>query len=278
MQALAMLGLEQDLVGPSSFRTVPIIPPIDLNADSLKRWIGRLGKFTQIGTIEGSTPESKEVGATKRNLEMKEKKLLALEEELNVKERVEIPKLLDEHNVIVDMMKHEFELELDQRRKSLDEELKSKVVTVEQKEVEINHKEENIRKCKQALEKKLENFKEKEKDLESKSKMLKEREKFIEAEEKNFEMEKKQMLTYKESFAANMELEQSVISEKSRSEHSQMLHYFELRTRELENRQVEMEKQLWEREGAFVEKDRDLKNISYLREVSQREMEEIVGN
>ncbi|XP_042500812.1 nuclear matrix constituent protein 1-like isoform X2 [Macadamia integrifolia] len=138
--------------------------------------------------------KEEEVDAVKRNLEAKEKDLLALEEKLNARERVEIQKLIDEHNAILDVKKQEFELELDNKRKSLDEELKNKVVEVEQREVELNHTEEKIGKREQQLEKKLEKNKEKEKDLESKWKALKEKEKSFKAEQKDLEKEKKQML------------------------------------------------------------------------------------
>ncbi|KAF8399184.1 hypothetical protein HHK36_015049 [Tetracentron sinense] len=358
-----------------------------------------------------------EAVATERNLEMREKELLALEEKLDARERVEIQKLLDEHNAVLDTKKHDFELEMDKKRKSLDEEFKSKMLAVEQKEVEINHKDEKMGKREQALEKKLEKSKEKEKNIELKSKDLKEREKSVKAEVKNLEMEKKQMVSdkenlqilkselekiradneeqqlkiieereklklteeersehlrlqselkqeidncrlqkelllkegedlkqqrenferewevmdekraeitkelkevgeekarfeklknseeerlkneklatqdhirnelealrlEKESFAASMEHERSVISEKARNEHSQMLQDFELRKRELEtdlqNRQEEMEKHQWERERSFEEeRERELSNINYLREVARREMEEM---
>ncbi|KAH7532875.1 hypothetical protein FEM48_Zijuj04G0069000 [Ziziphus jujuba var. spinosa] len=132
------------------------------------------------------------------NLEIKEKELLVLEEKLNDRERNEIQKLTDEHNSILDAKKREFELEIDQKRKSLDDELKNKVVDLEKKEAEINHMEEKVAKREQALEKRWEKFREKEKDYESKVKTLKEREKSIKSEEKNLENEKKEMLADRE--------------------------------------------------------------------------------
>lgn len=114
--------------------------------------------------------------------------------------QLETEKLLEEHQARLDAKQQEFDLEIEQKRKSVDDDLKSKVIEVEKKENEINHKEEKIAKRELALDKKLEKFKEKEKDFESKMKALKDREKTIRSEEKNLETEKKQLLADKESF------------------------------------------------------------------------------
>ncbi|TQD74391.1 hypothetical protein C1H46_040103 [Malus baccata] len=141
---------------------------------------------------------AEEYDGLRMNLEMKEKELLVWEENLNAKEKVEIQKLIDEHNAMLDAKKCEFELEIDERRKSLDDELRNRAVDVEKKESEINHLEEKIAKREQALEKKAEKLREKENDFETKVKSLKEKEKSVKSEEKNLESEKKQLVTDKE--------------------------------------------------------------------------------
>lgn len=94
----------------------------------------------------------------------------------------------------MDVKKREFELEVDQKRKSVDEDMKTKVSEVEKKEAEIKHMEEKAAKREQALDKKLEKLQEKEKDLDLRLKGLKERDKVLKTDEKNLENQKKQLL------------------------------------------------------------------------------------
>ncbi|CAL1390738.1 unnamed protein product [Linum trigynum] len=140
----------------------------------------------------------KEFVATKENLLLKEEELQTLDEKLNEREKVEIPKLLSEHNTILDAKRCEFELEAEQRRKAVDEELKSKVIELERKEVDVKHMEEKFAKREQALDKKSEKLKEKEAEFESKSKALMEKEKSLKSEVENLEGEKAQLGTEKE--------------------------------------------------------------------------------
>ncbi|KAK7302058.1 hypothetical protein RJT34_12937 [Clitoria ternatea] len=80
--------------------------------------------------------------------------------------KIEMQKLLDEHNAILDVKKQEFKVELDEKRKAFESSLKNRLVEVEKKEAEVNHMEEKVAKREQALEKKAENLKEKERDYE----------------------------------------------------------------------------------------------------------------
>uniref|UniRef100_A0A2P2MH28 Putative nuclear matrix constituent protein 1-like protein n=1 Tax=Rhizophora mucronata TaxID=61149 RepID=A0A2P2MH28_RHIMU len=187
------------------------------------------------------TLKEKEFDTTRKKLEKKEGELRAWEEQLNDRERVEIQKLIDEHNAIIDGKKREFELEVEQRRKSVDEDLQSKLILVEKKEAEIKHMEEKVVKREQALDKKLEKLKEKEKEFESKMNALKEREKTFRSEVESFETEKKQLQLDREDIlnlkaeierirAANEEQllqireekDRLKVSEEERSEHTRL--------------------------------------------------------
>ncbi|XP_058767473.1 nuclear matrix constituent protein 1 [Vicia villosa] len=84
----------------------------------------------------------------------------------------------------------------------------------------------------------------------------------------------------KESFAAEMELEKSSLAEKAQNEKNQLLLDFEMRRKELEadmqNQLEQKEKDLIETKKLFEEtRESELNNINFLREVANREMEEM---
>lgn len=84
----------------------------------------------------------------------------------------------------------------------------------------------------------------------------------------------------KDSLAIQMKDERLALSERAQFEHSEMVRDFELQRRGLEadmqNRQEEMEKILYERKRAFEDnRQKEINNINYLKEVAQKEREEI---
>ncbi|CAI9780721.1 unnamed protein product [Fraxinus pennsylvanica] len=84
----------------------------------------------------------------------------------------------------------------------------------------------------------------------------------------------------KDSFNASLEHEKLILTEKSESERRQLHHDFEVLKHKLESemqrKQEEMENHIRESEISFEEeKERELNNINYLREVARREMEEM---
>ncbi|KAK1425604.1 hypothetical protein QVD17_20958 [Tagetes erecta] len=138
----------------------------------------------------------------KKNLEIKEKELLDLTEKLTAKEKVEIQKLLDAHNDALKSERRKFDLEMDEKRKSVEADLRSEIEAAEKKTDELNHKEKKLQKLEQSLEKKSSRLKEKEKEIDSNSKSLKEKEKSSKAEAKKLEVDREQLRADMESLEA----------------------------------------------------------------------------
>ncbi|PKI55942.1 hypothetical protein CRG98_023674 [Punica granatum] len=149
--------------------------------------------------LEDLVMKEKEADSLGSILQRKEEELRALEEKLNIREKREIQKVLEEQRIILDGKLLQFESELEERRKSVDKELRSRVEEVERKEADVSHKEEKLVKREQTVDMKMERVKEKEKDLDARMKTLKEKEKSMKLEEKRLEIEKKQMLADIES-------------------------------------------------------------------------------
>ncbi|KAL1208795.1 Protein CROWDED NUCLEI 1 [Cardamine amara subsp. amara] len=139
-----------------------------------------------------------ETDVLKKSIETKERELLAVQEKLEAREKIAVQQLIDEHQAKLDATQREFELEMEQKRKSIDDSLKSKVIELEKREAEWKHIEEKVAKREQAIDKKLEKHKEKEKDFEVRLKGVNGREKALKSEEKAIETEKRKLLEDKE--------------------------------------------------------------------------------
>ncbi|KAK9071727.1 hypothetical protein SSX86_008156 [Deinandra increscens subsp. villosa] len=231
----------------------------------------------------------------KKNLELKEKELQTVEEKLNVRQKVEFQKLLDEHKAILDAKTREFELEMEQKRKSLDNDFKIKVIEVEKKEVEVNHLEGKITKREQALEKKLEKLKEKETDVDLKSRSFKEKEKSLKAEEKSLEKQRKDLSGEMEnllSLKADLEKLKSEIEEQglkvneererlqvTKEERAEFVGLQMELKQEIEKTRQERESVLMERENLKHEKDKfeeEWEQLDEKRAEIKKELESVV--
>lgn len=241
----------------------------------------------------------KSVKSEEKKLEHERKEILADKEELlrlksehekiKVENEEQLQKIIEER----DRLKVTEEERAENGR--LQSELKQEIDKyMLQKELLLKEAE-DLRQQKETFEREWEELDEKRAEIEKERKNVDEQkeefEKLRHSEEERLKNEKAAAHDYirreqedlklaKESFAAHMEHEKKVLAEKAESERSQMLHDYEMQKRELEtdvqNRLGEMNKQLLENKKSFEEeKEREIENIDYLRDVARRDMEEL---
>ncbi|XP_010552342.1 PREDICTED: protein CROWDED NUCLEI 1-like [Tarenaya hassleriana] len=140
-----------------------------------------------------------ESDALRKSLETKEQGLFALQEKLDAREKAAVQQLVDEHQAKLEAKQHEFEVEMEEKKKSVDDSLRIKVVEVQKREAELHHMEEKVARREQTVDKKLDKVKEKEKDFVSRLKGLADREKAFKIEENALEKEKTKLLEEKEN-------------------------------------------------------------------------------
>ncbi|KAL8247047.1 hypothetical protein R6Q59_008263 [Mikania micrantha] len=209
----------------------------------------------------------------KLSTEIEEQKLKAIEElkklQVTEEERAEFVRLQLE-------LRHEIEKTRQERESVLmeRENLKQEKEKFEKEWEELDEKRAEIQK-------ELRSVSVQKEKMEKLNRLEEEKLKYSRLETESYvERELESLKVAKESFAANMEHEKSMLSEKYNSKESQMLHDFEVKRKELEielrNREMEIENHMREREKSFEEeREKELANVKYLRDVASREMEEM---
>ncbi|CAL5367421.1 unnamed protein product [Camellia sinensis] len=229
-----------------------------------------------------------------------ERKLILLDKEklLNLNDELEKTRAeIEEQQLKINQEMECLEVTKEERTEyvRLQSELKQEIDNCRQQREQLMKDSEELKQERGKFEKEWEELDEKraesKKELEDVTKQKEKLAKLERSEEERLENEKLAARDYvqrelealnlaKASFAASMEYENSLMAEKTQSETARMLHDFEVRKRELEtemqNRREEMENHLHQREKLFEEeREKELNNINYLREVARREMEEM---
>ncbi|PIN26348.1 Rab6 GTPase-interacting protein involved in endosome-to-TGN transport [Handroanthus impetiginosus] len=234
-----------------------------------------------------------------KNMEKDRKQMLAEKEDLlNVK--TELEKLKSDTEKLQLQLKEEREqlkITEDERTElaRLQSELKQEIEKFRCQNEQLMKEADGLKQEKEKFEKEWEELDDKRAEIKKEQEdVLQQKEHFeklIHSEEERLQNEKLETQEYvqrelealklaKESFAASMEHEKLMLAEKSQSEKTQLIHDFEMQKQGLETemrrKQEEIESHLHEKEKSFEqEKEMELNNINYSREVARREMEEM---
>ncbi|KAK4733588.1 hypothetical protein R3W88_007849 [Solanum pinnatisectum] len=234
--------------------------------------------------------DEKELETEKKQIFTEKDRLLALrvelengraeleKQQLKINEGIEQLKITEDEKMEHARLQSELKQEIDKCRDLRDTLLKEAEDLKQEKE-RFEREWEELDEKRSAIKKELQEVNDSKKKFEKLQHTEEERLKKEKLETENYvQRELEALKAAQETFAATMDHERSVLSEKTQSEKIRMLHDFEKQKRDLESemqwKREEMEFALHEQKKRFEEeRQRELSNVNYLREVAHKEME-----
>lgn len=211
-------------------------------------------------------------------VELENKRAELEKQQLKINEGIEQLKITEDEKIEHAHLQSELKQEIDKCRDLRDTLLKEAEDLKQEKE-RFEREWEELDEKRSAIKKELQEVNDSKKKFEKLQHTEEERLKKEKLETENYvQRELEALKAAQETFAATMDHERSVLAEKTQSEKIQMLHDFEKQKQDLESemqrKREEMESVLHEQEKRFEEeRQRELSNANYLREVAHKEME-----
>ncbi|TMW97573.1 hypothetical protein EJD97_005287 [Solanum chilense] len=199
-------------------------------------------------------------------------------QQLKINEGIEQLKITEDEKMEHARLQSELKQEIDKCR-DLRDTLLNEAEDLKQEKERFEREWEELDEKRSAIKKELQEVNDSKKKFEKLQHTEEERLKKEKLETENYvQRELEALKVAQETFAATMDHERSVLSEKTQSEKIRMLHDFEKQKRDLESemqrKREEMESALHEQKKRFEEeRQRELSNANYLREVAHKEME-----